>query len=257
MREKLEGLKALEGGIVYAQEEAWDRLQARMSEPKKRSVWPLPVRVAAAAVLLLCVAGGVYSLISGEEERATSGVAVLPVPAVPVPTVAAAPDVHTEPVVVVPARHGVAVGQRDAPKQYVTTPDVPDEVVVGVPDEVVVGVPDVAVVQEVPAVVDSGVVMPAVRKMRVVHINNVGEAMGAEVGYVYEGPKLDMRKMKVVSIHDVERYEYMHRQEEEVLRMVRTNRTYGDGLWGVANRAGGGYRAGGPVVLYIRLNSNK
>lgn len=247
MREKLEGLKALEGGIVYAQEEAWDKLQARMSEPK-RSVWPLPVRVAA-AVLLLCVAGGVCSLIGGEEERATSGVAVLPVPAVPVPTVAAAPDVHNEPVVVVPVRHGVAVGQRDAPKQYVTTPDVPDEVVVGVPD--------VAVVEEVPAVVDSGVVMPAVRKMRVVHINNVGEAMGAEVGYVYEGPKLDMRKMKVVSIHDVERYEYMHRQEEEVLRMVRTNRAYGDGLWGVANRAGGGYRAGGPAVLYIRLNSNK
>lgn len=251
MREKLEGLKALEGGIVYAQEEAWDGLQARMSEPKKRSVWPLPVRVAAAAVLLLCVAGGVYSLIGGEEERATSGMAVLPVPAVAVPTVAAAPDVRTEPVVVVPARHGVAVGQRDAPKQYVTAPDVPNEVVVGVPD--------VAVVQEVPAVVDSGVavVMPAVRKMRVVHINNVGEAMGAEVGYVYEGPKLDMRKMKVVSIHDVERYEYMHRQEEEALRMVRTNRAYGDGLWGVANRAGGGYRAGGPAVLYIRLNSNK
>jgi hypothetical protein len=49
IQDKLEGLNALEGGIVYAKEEAWDKLQSRMDKPAKK-IWILPARLAAAAV---------------------------------------------------------------------------------------------------------------------------------------------------------------------------------------------------------------
>jgi hypothetical protein len=95
--------------------------------------------------------------------------------------------------------------------------------------------------------------------MRVVHINNLGKPITDDErpAYVYNGPKLDISKMKTVSINDVQRYEMMYQQEEEMTRMVRISRSHGDGFLTLSNPFGRNYSLYSTSTFSIRLNRNK
>ncbi len=58
LKEKMDTLSPLYGGIVFGKEEAWDKLQARMDTPAKK----IPIRLywSAAAILLLLIS--IYSV---------------------------------------------------------------------------------------------------------------------------------------------------------------------------------------------------
>ena len=70
--EKLDGLDTLGGGIVFGKEEAWDKLQARL-ERKPVRVMPIRIWLAAAAVLLLMM-GTVGFYYHSTKEVAQTGI---------------------------------------------------------------------------------------------------------------------------------------------------------------------------------------
>jgi hypothetical protein len=247
IQDKLEGLNALEGGIVYAKEEAWDKLQSRMDKPAKK-IWFLPYRIAAAALLLVVAsAGGFYYYTA---TTADIKIAVNPqyVPdtvgmEIPVAKIeVATPDVKLQTTTTT-----TYLRKYDTPQIHITAKS-----------------PDIITIQPTPepetiALADTTKLPPAIPKMRVEHINNLGKPITDDErpAYVYNGPKLDISKMKVVSINDVQRYEMMYQQEEEMTRMVRISRSHGDGFLTLSNPFGRNYSLYSTSTFSIRLNRNK
>ena len=249
IQDKLEGLNALEGGIVYAKEEAWEKLQKRMDKPAKK-IWFLPYRVAAAALLLLAGAGGYYYLTNTTDKKITAAqpytpdtlVAIEPATIVETPT----------PEIILPVSSTKTNKSKyDAPHLKITT-KTPDIIIIQ---------PETKTEPETLVNVDTPQ-MPEpidISKMRVVHINNLGKPITDDErpAYVYNGPKLDISKMKIVSINDVQRYEMMYQHEEDMIRMVRMSRTYGDGFFTLSNPFGRTNSLYPTSTFSIRLNRNK
>jgi hypothetical protein len=73
LKEKLESLSPLQGGIVFGKDEAWDRLQARLD--KKPLALPLArwKMAAAAAVLLLLTGGVIWRITCVQNDVPTTG----------------------------------------------------------------------------------------------------------------------------------------------------------------------------------------
>jgi hypothetical protein len=250
IQDKLEGLNALEGGIVYAKEEAWEKLQKHMDQPK-RKVWAIPYRLAAAAVLLLMVsAGGYYYLTNTTDNKltvkqiTTRDTMIATVPA----TIAATPSQEIQ----LQTNSNIShVRKYDTPHIQLTTKT----------PEIITIQPNPQPEPETITTVDTKAIPEPTTapKMRVVHINNLGKPITDDErpAYMYNGPKLDISKMKVVSINDVQRYEMMYQNEEEMTRMVRMSRSYGDGFFTVSNPFGRNYSLYSTSTFSIRLNRNK
>jgi hypothetical protein len=249
IQDKLEQLNALETGIVYAKEEAWEKLQSRMDKPTKKA-WVIPVRLAAAAVLLLMAgAGGYYYLTNTTDNKIAAQpttpdtlVATVPATIAPIPS----PEIQL---------------QTNSTTAYVRKYDTPHIQITTKTPEIITIQPNTQPEPETIATVDTQAIpepTPA-PKMRVVHINSLGKPSPEDdrPAYVYNGPKLDISKMKIVSINDVHRYELMYQQEEEMIRMVRMSRPYGDGFFTVSNPFGRNHSLYSSSSFSIRLNRNK
>jgi hypothetical protein len=250
IQDKLEGLNALEGGIVYAKEDAWDKLQSRMDKPAKK-IWILPARLAAAAVLLLMAcAGGYYYMTDTSDNKITVAqpttldtqavIELVTVKQIPAPEIA------------LPIKTTKTNKRKyDKPHIRISTKQ----------PEIITIQPNPQPQPETIATVDTQAIPEPTTapKIRVVHINNLGKPITDDErpAYVYNGPRLDISKMKIVSINDVQRYEMMHQQEEDMIRMVRINRPHGDGFFTVSNPFGRNYSLYSPSTFSIRLNRNK
>lgn len=251
VKEKLESLSPLAGGVVFGKEEAWDKLQARL---EKKSVRKIPLlRLSAAAIMLLAVSiGGYYHY----TQPATT------VTGPPVAANATPEIIKPDPQAVTASPETIAAEPETS--RVVSTLVTPRQKIafqVKIADENSIPEPMPQVVDEAPAIANNEQIKKPtpVHKMRVVHINDVGkpEEEIAPV-YVYNGPALDLSKMKVVSIYDLKREESMRRQEEDVITIVRINRPHG-GLLGFTNAVGWGnlsQRTYAQNPLSIRLNRN-
>jgi hypothetical protein len=250
VKEKLESLSPLAGGVVYGKEEAWDKLQARL-EKKPARKYPL-LRLSAAAILLLTVAiaGYIYNTKPADTNNGQ-----------PVASVSIAenntPIPQSETIVPEVLRQEPETSRivNTLPRTYKIAMQ-PQTVI-----EIQTEEPMPQVIDETPVVANIVPVkqVTPIHKMRVVHINDVGKPEEeTEPSYVCNSPALDLTKMKVVSLNDVQREESRRKQEEEVITMIRINRPHG-GFLGFANTVGWGnsyQRTYAQNPLSIRLNRN-
>lgn len=253
VKEKLESLGPLAGGVVFGKEEAWDKLQARLEKKPARKI-PL-LRLSAAAILLVGASIGTYRFLEKPEAEHTVALpnTLLPLQqAIQQPSVTA-PEPQV-PLNVTPETVRIVNTIKLAKKEDL--PPVTEK------NEVEPGPATVAITTPAPLPIVANEPLKQnvpINKMRVVHINDVGKTEEETAAtYVYNGPALDIAKMKVVSLNDVQREESLRKQEEEVITMIRTNRPHGAFL-GFANTVswnGTSQRAYAQNPLSIRLNRN-
>lgn len=253
VKEKMESLSPLAGGVVFGKEEAWEKLQAQLEKKPVRKI-PL-LRLSAAAILLLGLSIGTYRFLQRPETEHT---VALPNSVVPIQQTTEQPVVTTpEPQVslsVTPETVRILNTLKPVKKEE-SQPIIEN-------NEVEPGPATLAIITPVPqpVVVDEPAKKTVpINKMRVVHINDVGKPEEeTEPTYVYNGPALDIAKMKVVSLNDVQREESLRKQEEEIITMIRINRPHG-GFLGFTNTVGWGnisQRTYAQNPLSIRLNRN-
>ncbi len=211
VREKMEGLDPLTGGVVFGKEEAWARLQGRMeTKPARRLL--LWQRLAAAAVLLLFVSIGLWYY-RPAKEIAVNQPTAQPVPADKEAMAVSVPAV-TEPAIQRPAPSVPATRKQEHTRErYVI--EVPSSVPVA---DTVPAIPATAIVNT--TVLEN---LPPAKKMKVVHINDLDAAVN-ERTYAAQsaGPSLDMQRIKVVSLYDLQREEQVWQSERDVTGIVRT-----------------------------------
>ncbi len=207
IRMKVEPMSTLQAGIVYGHEEAWDKLQARLDAKPARKVLPwYKVMAAAAALLLLCGTG--YLLLRDND------------------TVTQQPDNGTLPTTESPLSQTPATDHRVATLQdtytHITVRTAPihhhhqPQPVQQVDEPTPVVLPEVTYSPE-PKVQPT----PA-PKMKVVHINELGQQEENTAHYAWEEknpfPHIQFR-MKVVHINDIGR---PLRQEDYMRTIERT-----------------------------------
>lgn len=243
IKEQIERLDALSGGIVYGREEAWDKLQARLDhKPRKVLLWR---SIAAAAVLLLCIA--TYLYVKPEEKTAQTHPLAQPGSfgtESMVVTVPETPIVTPEPKV--PTNHTASHQPKIKPETIQAIQETNQPIT---PEDTTAPKGDIAA---------NGSALPQVipvKPMRVVHINDLGKQETSIPAVAYSGPSLDISKMKVVSLYDLQHEELIRRQEEELITIVRINRPHGI-LFGIPNYRGRYYSASAQNPLSLRLNRN-
>lgn len=247
LKEKMESLDALSGGIVFGKEEAWDKLQSRMDAKPARKIVLWYRLVAAAAVLLLFISIA-YIYNTPEKEIAQSqppSPVIQEIETAPATTIAIT---DPQPEMIVP-QEKAARKHEQQPVNFVIKEEQP--AAQQEPQDMVV--PQPAIVNVVPPVPTK----PSVKKMRVVHINELGN-YEEEPAYAAEhnSPSLDIRKMKVVSIYDVQ-HEGRMWQPEDIPVIVRINRPHVGGFalpYSIKNTPYNQPFAQNP--LSIRLNRN-
>ena len=217
LRQKMEELGTLDGGIVFGREEAWDKLQSRMDK-KPALVMPIKIRMAAAAVLMI-MAGATAVYYSSDFRLVKTGNSG-------------------------PGRHdiknisGMETGKKEAATELtrvnidkpnkVTSPAIvhysaPTEKLQNKPNSPAWTVND-SVIATVPISLPSPVAklqMPATKEMKVVYIDDVEHSRTEKKQPVSDinAPvvKLDLNAMPVNYIGDVER------NEAEFRTMLRDN----------------------------------
>lgn len=248
VKEKLESLSPLAGGVVFGKEEAWDKLQARLEKKPARKI-PI-IRLSVAAILLLGIGIGTYNYLHQPvaidlNEQLTT---VAPAPPNLEPVVIEQPPVSI-------TAETVRVVSTITPVRKEILPTKETKVIEQEPVHIAPIMPDPQPV----AVNEPEKPKVSLKTMRVVHINDIGKPEDETVSaYVYNGPALDISKMKVVSLNDVQREESLRKQEEEIITMIRINRPHG-GFLGFTNTVGWGNNAQRTYAqnpLSIRLNRN-
>jgi hypothetical protein len=203
VKDKLENLSALSGGLVFAREEAWEKLQTRLDKPAKKVIMPWYKLAATAAVLLLAL--GIYIYTHPATAPVTNNMAT------------ATPQENRE-----------APPAPAAPQNAYQAPATAETIRISLPKPKTVPGPtytidetnrDCIVQMEYPEQPVAQITQPPTKKMRLVHINELGNEEE-------NTPALDISKMKIVSIYDVQHQEQMRRQEEEILALERLNRPH-------------------------------
>lgn len=250
VKEKLESLSPLAGGVVYGKEEAWDRLQARMEKKPARTI-PL-LRLSAAAVLLLTAGMGAYYY-----THHTTAPQAIPDSYVGTTATPGSTDTEQARTMVIPPEQAPGQAPIEIP-EVIRCAQTEEPVVEQDAKDSIATLP--AVAANVPTVTSPAppAATQPIKKMRVVHINELGKAEEETPAYVYNGPSLDINKMKVVSLNDVQRQEHMRKQEDEIMTIVRINRPHG-GFLNLTNTNGWGETSQRTIAqnpLSIRLNRN-
>ncbi len=252
VKEKLESLDALSGGIVFGKEEAWDKLQARMDKPPVKRIAIRYKMYAAAAMLLFFVT--IIAVYTYPEKQIAANQPLNP---------SQVSDTETMVVTAAPIEQPIADPKEEKAPPAIKREVPPVKFVVKQPTQPTIPQPvDTAIPQ--PAVVTNTPSKPAmtpVKKMRVVHINDMGKETGPEqeTMIAYTGPSLDISKMKVVSIYDVQRDERTYnRQEEDIMTIARINRPHSNlfSLPYPLGRNNTGSNSFAQNRLTIRLNRN-
>lgn len=209
VKEKLEQMSALSGGMVFGKEEAWEKLQARLDKPAKKVAMPwYKLAVAAAVILLLSL--GIYVYIQPATAPTANTI------------VKVAPKAQ-----IVPAPASTVAVQEPTP---------PETIRISLPKPKAAPAPtyateetkrDCIVPLEYPEKPVIPLTPPPAKKMRIVHINDIGNTEETPVEAItYNGPALDISKMKVVSIYDVQQEQQLQRQAEEIMAIARLNRPH-------------------------------
>ena len=203
IKEKVESVDTLEGGIVFGKEEAWEKLQARMEAKPTPKLVPF-YRLAAAAVLLLIVciavlyrAPEVNSIVHDNK----------PITAPETTTIKTTPEITTSPLTqpATKQKSSTLVANKDVATQLLTPPVVPQPIILQVADTMM---PEPALV----------VVQPVAPKpeMRVVHINETDQPAEAPAKVsettTYNPPSFVIFSNKVVHINEVINEEREERQ---------------------------------------------
>jgi hypothetical protein len=243
IKEQIERLDALSGGIVYGREEAWDKLQARLDhKPRKVLLWH---SIAAAAVLLLCVAA--YYSIQPEEKIAQNQPLSTPASHGTESTVVTVPETQLV------KQDATELKTITTHRQKKTNPE--KTTVIQQPIIAIHAADTTSIKHEIVATSPKQSPVIPVKPMRVVHINDLGKEETSTPAVAYNGPSLDISKMKVVSIYELQHQELMHSQEEELITIVRINRPHGV-LFGIPNYRGRNNGVLSQNPLSLRLNRN-
>ncbi len=224
IKEKMESLDALSGGVVFGKEEAWERLQERMD---KKPALLFRFRYAAvAALLLVLISIGVIRYDSQEKIADNLPLNNTTTPIVSEQGTAVYNTTDSQPRVIT-----MPTPMESEPALFVQHEPLLDKL----PQGVVVPMPvaQLQLPQINPTVAEVNIELHPklnLKNMRVVHINdlNAGYTPEQEDMYVYDGPKLDISKMKVVSIYDIQQEGQTSVYEEGMLTMMRINRPHGN-----------------------------
>lgn len=212
VKQKLDGLEALDAGIVYGKEDAWDKLQQRMDEPAR--VIPLitwKAAAVAAMALLICVAGYWYMNTGSEVKNDVVHTTPVAAPAAQEPantTSSAAPVISEIPTVVVstiPPAHNINKKTSSTPPK----PEAPEEPIVA---KEYAKAPEAERAEKVPE---------KPQPMRVVHINELNKQEQSQPIAIKETPPFPhvQFKMKVVHINEL----YAPLRQEDYLREAEKN----------------------------------
>jgi hypothetical protein len=258
VKDKLDELNALSAGIVFGKEEAWDKLQARLDK-KPAMKFTLGYKLAAAAVLLLTVSFIGYYFYAPEKQVVVNN---RPTPAVITDTeqkIVSTPATLEPMVIATPEIPAVRIREKKANRK---TQEVQHTLFVIKEETKVAPAPIVNPTPTVPAVVVTNIAtpaIPAIKKMRVVHINEIGKTTESDdVTIAYSGPSLDISKMKVVSLYDIQREQSIYKQDEELMTIVRINRPHSN-MFSITNplsRNNSYNRSFAQSPFTIRLNKN-
>ncbi len=207
--EKLNRLDALEGGVVYGKEAAWEKLQGKL-EQKPAIIFQPRVWLAAACVLIVAIVGS-YMFLHSKSEIAPVVVYKAATETIKTQEVVNAPN--TTPI----AEKGLSAPSsvvykknlRTAKKQNTIAPEIPDETF--------------SVLQEVQEEKDrKGVIcyglepktLPPVKvdfkNMKVVHNNEIDNGQSSNIGTMYANTTdaIDLRKMQVEHVNHIGRIEF-------------------------------------------------
>jgi hypothetical protein len=213
IREKVSNLSALEGGIVYGREEAWEKLDNRLQQKNKRRIIFFSLRWVAAALLLLLVSVGIYKIYT--------------------------PATYTQPVANVPVQEKSATPintNTDTP-QHIATLDTPPhpmqrtEKPKADKKEPIADTQAVAVAPLNPTPPDTLMVVAEKEQstpvMSLVHINELGVATTTKDAVVWNGPSLDISKMNIVTVYDIEKKKTLPIPADDMAIVHRISRNYG------------------------------
>lgn len=159
IKDKLNSLDTLDGGIVFGKEDAWRKLHSRLDAAPARNKKPLYWLAAAAALALLLLVAKLYNQPAPQMTSATPVAA--PMPLMPVPAQPAVVAESTQPVAktkIINKQNSRYSERRIAPPLIVPTPT----------EQIV----DIAVVPT-PTLAPAPTAPPKPRPMRIVHLSEL------------------------------------------------------------------------------------
>jgi hypothetical protein len=215
VRNKMEALDTLSGGIVYGKEEAWEKLQQRMERKPAMRIAIKPLVAAAAVLLLLVTTFIVYQHPAKETTKATVRNSA-PVVIVPTQPVELQPVDEAKSTV---TRRGVPALVKHPERAISIVDDGSRPVVAETKKPMPTGNDALLFTANVPPTPVAVPVTP--RKMRVVHINELNkedEAQDMHQEVVVNNSAIDVSKLPRVHINEVIHEEY------EVQRLLQENR---------------------------------
>jgi hypothetical protein len=201
LKEKIDSMGTLTGGIVFGKEEAWEKLQARMDAPARR----IPIRfwMAAAAILLILIT--IFTIFNEPSKKAET-LAVKK-------SIKATENTITPPALVAP------VADIQITEPATTNRETPNHVNAGkkVKKELSTGVRIIPQTEEKPVephlanelpIAKTPTVKPEYKPMAIVHINELDKTpqQSTPVSLVSQQP-VNFAKLPVVHLNDVVREE--------------------------------------------------
>ena len=186
----MDSLSALDTGFVYGADEAWERLDTRIQRSEKNRVLYIGMRWAAAAILLILATAGIYIYstknagqqpIAEQQPKKTilpkTQIADTPVNIAVVETLPA-PRIHSKRTTV----KKITCYAEPEPPQQVIDPPTPGP-------------------SPAPPKIESA----RNDAMALVHINDLGKPQPQAEPLVWSGPSLDISKMKIVTLTDIDK----------------------------------------------------
>ena len=250
IREQINSVGTLDGGVVFGREEAWEKLQARM-ESKSVRKFPLFYWRAAAAVLLLLLSGMTFYLIPRKQvievslTRHSAEKAVVSAPVQPQPAALPAPAAATSNgekgrVIVTENKHIKAV-KSDMQKSIPTRTFVTTDMVTDNNNNVVIE----------PAQPET-IVKPFINIKKVVQMNELGTGGGVARQTPVTSTATVVNYTKVVNYNDLEDNRSKRMMEESELKYQR---------WNIANKlnqsiSGRGYSSLNPILKVKVVTQN-
>ncbi len=227
LREKMNKLDTLSGGVVFGKEEAWEKLQARIeAKPKKIA---LGFRLAvAAALLLVIIISGLYNYTRDE----ANAVSAAPLTELIQQSNDSSRELPQQIAVTATPRqeHKIVIVNKTTKSYETIEPVIPPQQPVAIVEK------PVALTENIPAPAT-----PVAKEMKVVHINDIANTTkGNTPAVVLNGTPVDINRLPVTHINDVVwEVEYVNEVRRGTKIVFRQNnflrQTYGSGSAGLTD----------------------